>query len=39
VDGGQTKTLSHTPHPFGGHLLPREKVFLHFLKYGFCNSG
>ena len=28
----QTKTLSHTPHPFGVHLLLKEKVFLRLLK-------
>jgi len=36
---GQTKTLSPAPHPFDGHLLPREKVFLGLLNSGFCNSG
>ena len=26
VGEGQTKTLSPTPHPFGGYLFPKEKV-------------
>ena len=32
----------HFPPPLirpGGYLLPRERVFLRFLKCGFCNSG
>ena len=29
---GPDKTLSPTPHPFGGYLFPREKIFLRLLK-------
>ena len=32
------KTLSPTPHPFGGYLFPGE-IFLRLLNSGFCNSG
>ena len=32
VGEGQKKSLSPTPHPFGGYLFPREKIFLRLFK-------
>ena len=36
---GQTKTLSPTPHPFGGYLFKKREGFLRLLNSGFCNCG
>ena len=41
ADGGRgtVKNTFHEPSSAHGHLLPREKGYLCFLKCGFCNSG